>query len=64
MSNPFEQTPHIVEPSSTALGKQCPDCGELFKEGDAVVWVARTGSDPPGVDAVVVHVRCTEPRQP
>ena len=62
MSNSFEQTPHIVGPYSTALGKSCPGCGELFKLDDATVWVRRVRDEPPGGEFVVTHVRCTEPR--
>ncbi len=64
MSDPYEQTPHIVNRDSAALGKRCPGCGEIFQAGDAVVWVGRMRQDQTGTEAVVVHVQCTEPRQP
>jgi hypothetical protein len=63
MSSPFEQTPQFVDPWSPALGQRCPGCGELFKEGDATLWVTHDRRGPPrGPEAVTVHARCVQPR--
>jgi hypothetical protein len=63
MSDSSAEIPHIVGPTSTELGKQCPTCGALFQEGDATVWVSqeRRGHNG-GREAVIVHVQCVQVR--